>query len=161
MLIGKFTALIAGMLFENEKTAAIFVRELLNAGFLTAGARGVNAPHMTHMDAARLIIAALATDRPSRAVEQLERFRLLKDVDGNTAEWGVEQALRSSLDFRITVSRSRNPSMAITGMSNAPLIFALGGEPSPDGPIPKNVMAFLDGKDLIRLRQALRAGVGV
>lgn len=42
-------------------------------------------PHMLPNDAARLIIATLATDSPARAVEQLERFRHLPVADVDQA----------------------------------------------------------------------------
>lgn len=58
----------------DAKTLAIFAREMRAAGFLTTGARGVNAPHMTPVDAARITIALLSTDKPARAVKRVERF---------------------------------------------------------------------------------------
>lgn len=52
----------------------IFARELINAGLLSTGARGVNAPQMTHEDLATILIAMLGTDKPARAVETVEHF---------------------------------------------------------------------------------------
>ena len=42
---------------------------------LTSGGRGRHAPHMQPIDAARMTIVLLATDKPARAVDRLERFR--------------------------------------------------------------------------------------
>lgn len=75
---GPFIKFIADALAEDEKTVAIYVRELLNAGLLTTGARGVNAPHMLPLDAARVILALLATDRPSQAVASVKRYGAMR-----------------------------------------------------------------------------------
>lgn len=40
---------------------------------MTSGARGVNAPDVTPLDAARITLALLSTDKPSRAVEMVRR----------------------------------------------------------------------------------------
>ena len=78
MQIGPFTTLIADTLAEDEKTVAIYLRELRVAGLLTTGARGVNAPHMLPLDAARVILALLATDRPSQAVAMVNRYGAMR-----------------------------------------------------------------------------------
>ncbi len=57
-----------------HKTMVTYTRFLKEAGLLTTGARGVNAPHMTPMDAARVTIALLASDTPGQAVERVRRF---------------------------------------------------------------------------------------
>lgn len=75
---GPFIKFIADALAEDEKTVAIYVRELLNAGLLTTGARGVNAPHMLPLDAGRVITALLATDKPSQAVEVVQRYGAMR-----------------------------------------------------------------------------------
>ncbi|WP_157982053.1 hypothetical protein [Oceanicella sp. SM1341] len=56
------------------KTVARFLKE---AGLLTTGARGVNAPDMTARDAGRMTIALLGSDRPGRAVETVSAFGAL------------------------------------------------------------------------------------
>lgn len=87
---GPFIKFIADALAEDEKTVAIYVRELLNAGLLTTGARGVNAPHMLPLDAARVVTALLATDRPSQAVEMVKRYGAMRakadDASGYLAQ---------------------------------------------------------------------------
>lgn len=71
---GELTKLIARAYRVEEKTVSVYARWLREAGLLTTGARGVNAPDMTPLDAARLTIALLATDRPAGAVERARRF---------------------------------------------------------------------------------------
>lgn len=66
--------MIAEALTQPVGSVKLYVRELREAGLLTTGARGVNAPHMTTLDAARLVIALLATDKPSECVERVKRF---------------------------------------------------------------------------------------
>lgn len=57
-----------------HKTMVTYDRFLKEGGLLTTGARGVNAPNMTPMDAARVTIALLSTDSPGQAVERVKRF---------------------------------------------------------------------------------------
>lgn len=74
MRAGPFLSAVAAGLFVEEKTVRVFAREMRLAGLLSTGARGVNAPDMTIEDLANLIVAFLATDRPSKAVEMLRCF---------------------------------------------------------------------------------------
>ena len=69
-----FTEIIAEHSGVPQKTVALYVRNLKEAGLLTSGARGVNAPDMTVLDLTRMIIALCATDRPSEAVEMVENY---------------------------------------------------------------------------------------
>lgn len=69
-----FIEIIAEAYRVDEKTVALFARLLREAGMLTSGGRGRHAPHMQPIDAARMTIALLATDKPARAVERLQRF---------------------------------------------------------------------------------------
>jgi hypothetical protein len=57
-----------------EKTITSYTRFLKEAGLLTTGARGVNAPDMTPLDAARVTIALLTCSRPGQAVERVKQF---------------------------------------------------------------------------------------
>ncbi len=57
-----------------HKTMITYTRFLKEAGLLTTGARGVNAPHMTSLDAARVTIALLSSDSPGQAAERVKRF---------------------------------------------------------------------------------------
>jgi hypothetical protein len=73
----------------NEKTVTVYARNLKEAGLMTTGARGVNAPDMTPRDAAIITIALLATDMPARAVERTKRLATIplarfEDLDHDT-----------------------------------------------------------------------------
>ncbi len=74
MKIGPFIDHIADVYRVNKKTVAVFARFLREAGLLTSGGRGCHAPHMQPIDAARMTIALLATDKPARAVERVQQF---------------------------------------------------------------------------------------
>lgn len=56
----------------------VYARFLKEAGLLTTGARGVNAPDMTYLDAARMTIALMATDSPAQCVDRVKQFGPLK-----------------------------------------------------------------------------------
>lgn len=86
MQIGPFTKLIARVYGIEEKTVTVYARFLREAGLLTTGARGVNAPHMLPLDAARMTIALLATDKPSQAVELVARYGAMKLRANETTE---------------------------------------------------------------------------
>lgn len=75
MQSGSFIKLIADAYKVEEKTVIVYARFLREAGLLTSGARGVNAPHMLPIDAARMTLALLATDKPSQAVTAVSRYR--------------------------------------------------------------------------------------
>lgn len=72
-----FIETVANAYRVDEKTVTLFARLLKEARLLTSGGRGRHAPHMQPIDAARMTIALLATDKPARAVDRLERFRNL------------------------------------------------------------------------------------
>ena len=55
-----------------------YSRRLKEAGLLSTGARGVNAPEMTPLDAARLLLAVLTTPSPAQCVERVQRFGQIK-----------------------------------------------------------------------------------
>lgn len=69
-----FTDAMAHAFDVPHKTMVTYTRFLKEAGLLTTGARGVNAPDMTQLDAARVTIALLATDTPGQAVERVKCF---------------------------------------------------------------------------------------
>ncbi|QDL90472.1 hypothetical protein FDP22_00880 [Paroceanicella profunda] len=74
MKSGPFIKLVADTYCVEEKTAKTVARFLKEAGMLTSGARGVNAPDMTARDLGRMTIALLGSDRPGRAVETVTAF---------------------------------------------------------------------------------------
>ena len=62
----------------EEKTIKMIVRILREAGLFTTGARGVNAPDITSLDAVRVVLAVLASLAPSRAIRDVLYFGQLK-----------------------------------------------------------------------------------
>jgi hypothetical protein len=56
------------------ETVRVAYRELRTSGLLTSGARGVNAPDMVPLDATRMLIWGLVSDRPVDAVEAVKDF---------------------------------------------------------------------------------------
>jgi len=83
-----FTNIIAHSTRVPEKTVSMFARNLKSAGLLTSGARGVNAPEMTVLDLTRMATALCATDRPSDAVEMLNRYRVARSTKSATIQAG-------------------------------------------------------------------------
>lgn len=73
-----FNKMIAQALTTPEHSVIVYARRLKEAGLMTTGARGRNAPEMTPMDAARLTLAILTTDSPLQCVEFVTRFGQLK-----------------------------------------------------------------------------------
>lgn len=78
MKSAKFNKMMAESLTIPEKKVVVFARLLKEAGLLTTGARGRNAPEMTPLDAARMTLAILTTDSPSECVERVKRFGEIK-----------------------------------------------------------------------------------
>lgn len=70
--------MIARALLIPEASVINFARRLKEAGLLTTGARGRNAPEMTPMDAARVTLAILTTDSPLHCIERVRRFGQIK-----------------------------------------------------------------------------------
>lgn len=78
MRIGPLTTLISSAFGVPEPTVVVVARALREAGWLTSGARGVNAPQMTAQDAGRLSLALLTGESPIRVVEEFEFIRGLQ-----------------------------------------------------------------------------------
>lgn len=89
MKAGPFISMIAGVFSVEEKTVFTFHRFLREGGLITTGARGVNAPDMTPLDAARMVIALLACDIPKQAVDRVQQFGRMrhKPTMGYSAAW--------------------------------------------------------------------------
>lgn len=71
---GGFISGVAAALGLPEPTAAGAFRVLRESGLMTSGARGVNAPDMTDLDAARMLIAMLVSERPAYAELSVRDF---------------------------------------------------------------------------------------
>lgn len=74
MKSGPFIDLIARTLPAPASSVKVYARALKEAGLLTSGPGGINAPHMTPLDAARLVLAILTTNKPAECVERVRRF---------------------------------------------------------------------------------------
>ena len=83
MKSGLFIELTACTLGVELGTAKLIARSLREAGWLTTGPRGTNAPDMKPEDAARLIIALMTGAPPARALQSFLKFRKLKCKDHN------------------------------------------------------------------------------
>lgn len=73
----KAAAFVRGMseiLAVEERTLASIFRALRSERLISTGARGVNAPEMTCLDAARLTIAAMVSESQARAAEASREF---------------------------------------------------------------------------------------
>ena len=81
MRIGPFIHLISTTYGLPESSVAFVARVMREAGWLTTGARGVNAPEMTATDAARLTLALLSGQPPGTAVSEFEFLRTLEATD--------------------------------------------------------------------------------
>lgn len=77
-----FNKMIADELTTPEPSVILYARHLKEAGLMTTGARGRNAPEMTPLDAARITIAILTTDSPLQCVERVRRFGRIKYSPG-------------------------------------------------------------------------------
>lgn len=74
---GAFIQFFSDLFKVEIKTVTVVARAIREAGYLTSGARGVNAPDMTVADAANMIISLLSGEPPSRVVKVLESYRNL------------------------------------------------------------------------------------
>ena len=95
--MGPFISLLSATYGLPEPSVAAVARVMREAGWLTSGARGVNAPEMTNVDAARLTLALLSGEPPGKVVEEFEFLRKLEATSllpptGFTAGSGLDQA---------------------------------------------------------------------
>lgn len=81
MKIGPLISLLSFTYGLPETTVVVVARALREAGWLTSGARGVNAPDMEARDAARLSLALLTGEPPSKVISVFELLRTLQTVD--------------------------------------------------------------------------------
>jgi hypothetical protein len=79
MKSGQLIKIISSALGAEHSTVKFVARKLREAGFLTTGARGVNAPEMTTRDAARLTLALMTGTPPNQIVETFEIYRQLRN----------------------------------------------------------------------------------
>lgn len=85
MRMGPFISLVSNTYGIPEGSVLLIARNLREAGWLTTGARGVNAPEMTPTDAARLTVALLSGEPPGTVVAEFEFLRQLQAKDAMPA----------------------------------------------------------------------------
>jgi hypothetical protein len=105
---GGFIVGVASALDLPEATVSGAFRVLRESGLMTSGARGVNAPEMTDLDAGRMLIALLVNERPAYAESGARDFGQLVCTDfrpadgaGFISDENREEFLRSTIDFTL------------------------------------------------------------
>jgi hypothetical protein len=98
---GQIAERIAQALELPEETVTWFVRVLRDAGLIQKGARGSNARHLTSLEIARILIALLVTDKPSRAIEAVQDFGPLKYSEFVDFTGDQEAELWTNWDLKI------------------------------------------------------------
>lgn len=73
-----FIKMMSEILLSPQNRVTDYARHLKEGGLLSTGARGVNAPEMTPLDAARLLLALLTSDSASHCVERVKQFGQIK-----------------------------------------------------------------------------------
>jgi len=86
MKSGQLIKVVSNALGIEQATVRFVARRLREAGFLTTGARGVNAPDMTKRDAARLTLALMTGAPPNRVVETFKIFRQFQNDEFDQIE---------------------------------------------------------------------------
>ena len=119
--MGPFITLIATTYGISEGSVGLVARVLREAGWLTTGARGVNAPNMIPLDAARLSLALLAGEPSGAIVEEFEFLRTLQartpyPVTGLTADCGLaaDHSLEQALAWLFSLTTA-TPSVQVNG----------------------------------------------
>src|SRR5680860_147963 len=97
MKSGRLIKIISSALGVEQSTVKFVARKLREAGFLTTGARGVNAPEMTTRDAARLTLALMTGTPPNRIVETFEIYRQFRNDEFEQIE---EESVIQLLGFK-------------------------------------------------------------
>jgi hypothetical protein len=116
---GPFTQTLAQHFGCDPSFVRQITRALREANLLTTGARGVNAPHMTAQDAARVALAILAGATPTTAAEEVR-------------QWGsfqIESITRPQNDFRPGPFREIGPDGESTLLEALTDVFDLYGDP--------------------------------
>ncbi|TPW32745.1 hypothetical protein [Pararhizobium mangrovi] len=112
---GGFIVGIAAALDLPEPTISGAFRILRESGLMTSGARGVNAPDMTDLDAARMTIAMLVNERPAYSESGVRDFGQLICTDFRPASEDIDQV---SEEIREDFDRSsREFTLADRGLS--------------------------------------------
>ena len=86
MHIGQALNLVAGALAIPEPTMKMVGRIIRDNGYVNSGPRGRNAPHMTFLEVARMIIAATVSESPAQGVDRLPHYAALPLVTDHGPE---------------------------------------------------------------------------
>lgn len=83
----------------DDRTVSGLARALREAGYLTAGAHGVNAPPATSLDGARLLLAVLLDCKTVGVVREFDRVHGLElNKHGDTFDGRADEAVALLLD---------------------------------------------------------------
>jgi hypothetical protein len=98
-----FNETFANFLGLELKAVTVAARRLKEAGLMTSGARGVNAPDMTAMDAARITIAFLSGDKLVDVADRVRAYGSLRfrpDLSSNQVDvLGRESTFEEALEL--------------------------------------------------------------
>ena len=78
MRIGPVVTLLSSTFGLPEASVTLVARAMREAGWISTGARGVNAPDMRANDVARLTLALLTGEPPGKVVSEFELIRALQ-----------------------------------------------------------------------------------
>jgi hypothetical protein len=135
--IGEMIEMVARHTGLPEASLRIYARVLREAGLLSTGARGVNAPPMTWLDLSRFLIALLGTGVAARAADAVKDFGEMVVADHPTPLATVqseddtrtfEQALADQLQAASTVSPALAGYVFVERSTLGARIHAMNGE---------------------------------
>lgn len=128
---GKFISLISDSLTMEEKTIRLIVRNLRESGLFTTGSRGTNAPDITSLDAARVIIAVLASPSPSKAVEDVRFFGSLQpDIRQDYTDFTSELGLNKDKTLEETLVDYIENKIVYDFVASATIVLSNSGQAS-------------------------------
>lgn len=113
MKAGRFISLVSGAYGVDENSVKLFARNLREAGYMTTGARGKNSPDMVPDDLMVITIALLATEAPSKAVEEYRYFSSLQPCHEEFIEGANPELFGPDHTLRDIMSHICNPKAEI------------------------------------------------
>jgi hypothetical protein len=115
------TKTIAAATGIAHQTVEVYFRKLREAELLTTGARGVNAAQMKPLDAARILISVLISDRPVDAPDAVRDFGQLVREGEPIGPWpNLDLAVSSVARFENTLA---NLIQALANSAAPPVII--------------------------------------
>jgi hypothetical protein len=128
MTPGQLVKAAAIALDVPEETMVQHDRNLSVAGLRTKGARGVNAPDVTPLDAARLLVATLASSRIKDSVETIRKFEKAKFTPPQEADLQAARELIVTWRARGYISNAEETAHLNRKVFSDPAVTALGPE---------------------------------